>query len=209
MPTETKNSTAKASRRGRASEAARALKSDWPTTMPARKAPRAMDAPKNSAEPTAMPSARASTARVNRSRVPVRATKPSSQGMSFCPTTRVKATSAASLSVVTPRADHSEESPRVPSSRAGRKHQCQNGEQILHHQPAQRDVACGRMQGAVVGQYAGEYHGARHGNGHAENGPGLPVPAEGQGHGRPQKRGDGDLDNRARAGPPPVRPADP
>ena len=56
------------------------------------------------------------------------------------------------------------------------------------------------MQGAVVGQYSGEYHGARHGNGHAENGPGLPVPAEGQGHGRPQKRGDGDLDNRAGQG---------
>lgn len=33
-----------------------------------------------------------------------------------------------------------------------------------------------------------------------ENGPGLPVPAEGQGHGRPQKRGDGDLDNRAGQG---------
>ena len=37
------------------------------------KAPRAMDAPKNSAEPTAMPRARTRTAKVNRSRVPVRA----------------------------------------------------------------------------------------------------------------------------------------
>ena len=74
MPTDTKNSTAKASRRGRASAVARALKSDCPTTMPARKAPKAMDASKNRAEPTAMPRASTMTASVNRSRVPVRAT---------------------------------------------------------------------------------------------------------------------------------------
>jgi hypothetical protein len=45
MPTDTKNNTANASRMGNASEAARALKLDWPTTMPPRKAPSAMDAP--------------------------------------------------------------------------------------------------------------------------------------------------------------------
>ena len=53
---------------------ARALKSDWPTTMPARKAPKAMEASKNRADPTAMPNASTMTASVNRSRVPVRAT---------------------------------------------------------------------------------------------------------------------------------------
>ena len=102
MPTETKKSTAKASRRGRASAAARALKSDCPTTMPARKAPSAMEASKSRAAPTAMPSASASTARVKRSRVPVRATQPSSRGMSFWPASSMKAVSPASLSTVRP-----------------------------------------------------------------------------------------------------------
>ena len=55
MPTETKNSTANASRIGSASDAARRLKSDRPTTMPARNAPSAIDTPKTAAEPTAMP----------------------------------------------------------------------------------------------------------------------------------------------------------
>ena len=57
MPTETKKSTANASRIGRASVAARRLKSDRPTTMPARKAPRAIETPKSLADPTAMPRA--------------------------------------------------------------------------------------------------------------------------------------------------------
>ena len=46
MPTETKKSTPKASRSGKASAAAWWLTGDWPTTMPARNAPRAIDAPK-------------------------------------------------------------------------------------------------------------------------------------------------------------------
>ena len=74
IPTETKKRTAKASRMGSASAAARALNSDCPTIMPPRKAPSAMDAPKKLAAPTATPRASTSTASVNRSRVPVRAT---------------------------------------------------------------------------------------------------------------------------------------
>ena len=46
MPTETKNRTAKASRIGRASDAARRLNSDRPTTIPARNAPSAIETPK-------------------------------------------------------------------------------------------------------------------------------------------------------------------
>ena len=74
IPTETKKRTAKAARMGTASAAACELNSDWPTTMPLRKAPRAMEAPKKLAAPTATPRARTRTERVNRSRVPVRAT---------------------------------------------------------------------------------------------------------------------------------------
>ena len=72
MPTDTKNSTAKASRIGSASEAARRLNSDRPTTMPARNAPSAIDTPKTSDAPTAMPSAMTSTVSVNSSRERVR-----------------------------------------------------------------------------------------------------------------------------------------
>ena len=68
MPTETKNSTAKASRMGRASEAARWLNSDCPTTIPARNAPKAMETPKTFAEPTAIPKAMTKAVKVNNSR---------------------------------------------------------------------------------------------------------------------------------------------
>ena len=74
MPTETKNSTANASRIGSASEAARTLNSDRPTTRPARNAPSAIDTPKTCADDTAMPRAMASTVSVNSSRDWVRAT---------------------------------------------------------------------------------------------------------------------------------------
>ena len=47
MPTETKKSTANASRIGSASDAARTLNSDRPTTMPARNAPSAIETPKS------------------------------------------------------------------------------------------------------------------------------------------------------------------
>ena len=50
IPTETKNSTAKASRSGIESAAAWWLMSDSPTTAPARKAPSANDTPNTAAE---------------------------------------------------------------------------------------------------------------------------------------------------------------
>ena len=80
MPTDTKKSTAKASRIGSASEAALELNSDRPTTMPARNAPSAIETPNTIADPTAMPSARTRTVSVNSSRDRVRATYSSSRG---------------------------------------------------------------------------------------------------------------------------------
>ncbi len=74
MPTDTKNRTAKASRMGNASEAALKLYCDRPTTMPARKAPSAIDTLKMSAEPTAIPSAMTRTVSVKSSRERVSAT---------------------------------------------------------------------------------------------------------------------------------------
>ena len=74
MPTETKNSTEKASRSGSDSSAARWLSSDSLMIMPAKKAPSASDTPNSLAAPKATPSAMASTARRNSSREPVWAT---------------------------------------------------------------------------------------------------------------------------------------
>ena len=74
MPTETKNSTAKASRSGSVSSAARWLSSDSLRIMPAKKAPSASDTPNSFAAPKATPSAIASTASRNNSRDPVWAT---------------------------------------------------------------------------------------------------------------------------------------
>ena len=74
MPTETKNSTAKASRSGSVSLAARWLSSDSLMIMPAKKAPSANETSNSSAAPKAQPSAIASTASRNSSREPVWAT---------------------------------------------------------------------------------------------------------------------------------------
>ena len=67
MPTDTKKSTAKASRMGKASLAARLANLLCPTTMPERKAPNSMEALNTVAESTAIPRAHTSTARVNNS----------------------------------------------------------------------------------------------------------------------------------------------
>ena len=83
IPTETKNKTANTSLIGKASEVALALKSDCPTTIPAKKAPNAIDAPKNSAAPTAIPNAITKTDNVKSSLLPVFAINLKSIGMTF------------------------------------------------------------------------------------------------------------------------------
>ena len=102
IPTDTKNSTANASRIGRASEAARSPNSLRPTTVPARNAPSAMETPKSLAEPTAMPSAITSTASVKSSRERVAATCSRSQGIKRAPARATTATSAAILKAAMP-----------------------------------------------------------------------------------------------------------
>src|SRR5688572_27980556 len=92
MPTETKNNTAKASRIGNASDAARELNSLRPTTMPARKAPSAIETSNTFAAPTATPSATTSTVSVKSSRDRDRATCDKHQGTNRPPTYITKAT---------------------------------------------------------------------------------------------------------------------
>lgn len=104
MPTDTKNRTAKASRNGSASAAACWLTGDCPTTIPARNAPSAMDAPKKTAAPVAIAMASARIVSVNSSRDRRRATFTSIQGTIRDPTRNTRATSAPSF----PRATRSE-----------------------------------------------------------------------------------------------------
>lgn len=85
IPIEAKNKTAKASRMGNASAAAWWLTSDWATATPARKAPSAIETPKNRAEPVAMARAMASTVRMKSSRERDRATCESSHGIAHLP----------------------------------------------------------------------------------------------------------------------------
>ena len=119
MPTETKNSTANASRIGSASDAARWLYSDWPTIIPARKAPSAIDTLKAAADPTAMLRAMTRTASVKSSRERVRAMWSSTVGMTRVPTSAAKATSATTFSAVHASTSQRGESDVARPKRAG------------------------------------------------------------------------------------------
>ena len=91
IPTETKNSTEKASLSGKDSWAARWLRSDSLITIPAKKAPRAKETPKSMADPKAMPIATAMTLKMKSSAELVLATCQRSQGKTRFPTTSIRA----------------------------------------------------------------------------------------------------------------------
>ena len=82
MPTETKKSTANASRSGSDSSAARWLSADSRIIMPAKNAPSANETPNSAAAPYATPTAAAMTQSVNSSREPVFATSQRIRGKS-------------------------------------------------------------------------------------------------------------------------------
>ena len=114
MPTETKNRTANASRIGSASDAARTLNSDRPTTRPARNAPSAIETPKNCADATEMHSASARTVSVKSSRERVAAIRVSNHGTIRLPPTRTSAVRIATLRAASPRLAATLESPVRP-----------------------------------------------------------------------------------------------
>ncbi len=116
MPTDTKNSTAKASRSGSVSRAARWLSSDSFSTMPAKKAPRAKETSKNSTAPKAIPSASASTDRVKSSREPVAALFARIHGITRRPTTIISTIKAATLPMVSSRSHASRVGLALPCS---------------------------------------------------------------------------------------------
>ena len=100
IPTETKNSTANASRSGRVSCAARWLSSDSFSTIPAKNAPSAKETSNSSTAPKAMPSASARTESVNSSREPVAALRDMIHGTRRRPTSIMMAINATTLPMV-------------------------------------------------------------------------------------------------------------
>ena len=146
MPTETKKSTAKASRSGSASAAAWWLTGDWATIMPARNAPRAIDAPNTAYEPAAIAIEKTITVSVNSSRERSRATCTRTQGTTREPASITIATRAASLSSASPTAAQ-RPGPAAPPA-AGRigpehgdQHQDDDRQHVLDEQPPDGDVA--------------------------------------------------------------------
>ena len=97
IPTETKNNTAKASRNGSASAAAWLLTGLCATTMPARKAPSAIDAPKKKYAAAATAMENTSTVSVNNSRERSLATCTKSGGMIRAPAHNTSTASNVSL----------------------------------------------------------------------------------------------------------------
>jgi hypothetical protein len=85
IPTDAKNSTPNASRSGSASAPACCETGDCPTTMPARNAPSAIDAPNRYADPAAVAMAITRIVSVNSSRERSRATQTMMRGTIFAP----------------------------------------------------------------------------------------------------------------------------
>ena len=172
IPTETKKSTAKASRIGRASVAARRLNSDRPTTIPARNAPSAIETPKSlrrsdgDAEGEDEDGQREQLARAGGGDA---VEQPGDEPPP--PTRNVSATSAATLTSGEPDGRAAIAAAPAPArAEDGRQqHQHEDREQVLDDEPADGDVAGRRVQVVVVGQHADQHDGAGDRDRHAED----------------------------------------
>ena len=102
------------------------------------------------------------TVSVKSSRERVRATWSSTLGMTRVPTSAVKATRPTTFSAV-----HRERQPRAANGRrateeGGQHDKRDDGEEILHHQPAHGHVARRRVQMVVIGEDPHQHDGAGH-----------------------------------------------
>ena len=204
MPTETKNSTAKASRIGSASVAARRLNSDRPTTMPARNAPRAIETPKSLADPTAMPSATTEHGQGEQLPRAGRGHAVEQPGDEPPADEERQGHQRGDLDHGEPEADGDPPRPGSAAAEDGRQqHQHEDGEQVFDDQPADRDVAGRRVQVAVVREDAHQHDRARHRDRQAEDDAGRPAPAEGDADQGAEQGRDEALNEGAGQGDPP------
>ncbi len=106
MPTDTKKMTANASRKGRRSAPIWWLNGDSLTMMPATKAPRASETPKNAADASAVPTAMVNATSTNNSRDLVCTTRPRIAGTTRAPTNIISATKSTALPTAMPTVIH-------------------------------------------------------------------------------------------------------
>ena len=146
-----------------------------------------------------MPSAMASTASVNSSREPVRATWCRIQGTMRRPPTSISATKTATLSVVIARPVSSARAVRValPSAQRRQEDQRQDHREVLDDQPADRDAAVLRVELVALLERAQQHDGAGDREREAEDQPGGQAPAPPARERRADRGRDGDLRHRA------------
>ena len=116
MPTDTKNSTAKASRNGRRSALTWWLNGDWPMRTPARNAPRARETPKNAADASAVPTAADSATSTKSSRDPVRTTRAITAGTTRGPSVSMSTTKRSAFATAQSGVCHDSSVPVVARS---------------------------------------------------------------------------------------------
>jgi hypothetical protein len=122
------------------------------TIIPARNAPRAIEAPNNVAELTAMPSATARTDRVKSSRERVAATHPRHSGSQRFPTKKVIAIKRAIFADCATDRQKGGVDTLSSLAREGRNgNQDKNCENVFDHQPADCDMSGLGMERVVVG----------------------------------------------------------
>ena len=164
--------------------------------MPATNAPRASDTPKNAADPSAVPTAIVNATSTNSSRDRVWTTRPRMNGTTRAPTNIISATNRTALPIASAAVAHGPDVDGPAST--GKQDEDRDDQQVLDHEPADRDLAVRRVEPAVVHQAAHLDDGAGDRSRDAED-PGAagreaPGAAQAVAHGRD----DGHLDDRAR-----------
>ena len=150
-----------------------------------------------------MPRATASTHSVNNSREPVRVTRFSSHGTKRVPTTSASTTNTATLASVNASASQVLVGSGMRIDRAGvaaqrvrqrgQHHQREHHGEVFDDQPADRDLAFGRLQRVALLERAQQHHRARHRQRQSEHEPRAETPAEQVRHAGADGRGGHDL----------------
>ena len=198
MPTETKNSTAKASRKGSTSAPTWWLRGDSLTTTPARNAPRASDTPKSAADPRAVPRATVRATSRNSSRERVRATRRRTKGTTRVAQEEHENDEGRGLGQGDPEHAGVEGAP-APSQR-GQHQEQQDGGEVFQHQPTHGQPARPRAQEAVVHETPEQDDRAGHRDGQTQHETGLRRPAPEAGQAVGEKGREGHLPDRPRHG---------
>ncbi len=170
MPTETKKSTAKASRRGSASAAAWWLTGDWATIMPGEEGPQGHGRPEQGGPGGHRDRDHHHGQGEQLARAEPGHLRQDGQGTTREPATKTRATSRASF----PRARASVQAEgrtgACPPAEDGDQHQDDHRQHVLDDQPPHGDVPGGRAaRAASIGPH--QHDGAGHGHGDADHGP--------------------------------------